>query len=46
MLVIPAEPITPSDQTFKQTPPAPQSESAADPGVNNSETGTLSGYSK
>ena len=46
MLAILADPITPSDQTFKRTPPAPQSESAADPGVNNSETGTLSGYTK
>ena len=34
MLKIPADPITPSDQTFKRTPPTPQSESSVDPGVN------------
>ena len=45
-LEIPADPVTPSDQKFKQTPPALQPESSADPGVDNNETGTLSGYSK
>ena len=34
MLKIPADAITPSDQTFKRTPPTPQSESSVDPGVN------------
>ena len=36
-LVIPADPVTPSNQTFKQTPPASQPESLEDPGVSNNE---------
>ena len=32
MLAIPADPVTPSPQTLKRTPPAQQSESSADPG--------------
>ena len=34
MLAIPEDPVTPSPQTLKRTPPTPQSESSVDPGVN------------
>ena len=45
MLAIPADPVTPSPQRLKRTPPTPQSESSVDPGVNKVGTSKFLVYS-